>query len=306
MNDILFYDEWQNAIKTNDHKVFKRFMQEMCDDQMHYFDDNIEKWHELYLELDKENLNNIENIWGEGFALYKTYIDVSVRFSEEYLKYIEHNKRFQDRHDGEMLFTALRYINGRAIQVANEILVLLKNGYADAAYARRRTLYELSIVADFLVKYGDDVAKAYIEYDGQWCDWAKNVIPKKGRITFSDIEKKCSVKDEDIDLWDKENRISNKLVHASPQGTFSRFNIKERMKVIPIGPSPEGIVTAAVNSIESLYHMNCMYFGWKKDVFALVFMTVLNGLKQKVFEKFDALEKDYLEKVKENTSTTEG
>lgn len=31
MNDVLFYDEWQSAIKTNNHKVFKRFMQEICD-----------------------------------------------------------------------------------------------------------------------------------------------------------------------------------------------------------------------------------------------------------------------------------
>lgn len=48
-----------------------------------------------------------------------------------------------------------------------------------------------------------------------------------------------------------------------------------------------------------------MYSVWEKDAFALVFMTVLNGLKQKVFEKFGALQKNCLEKAKENTLTIE-
>ena len=33
------------------------------------------------------------------------------------------------------------------------INVLMKNGYADAAYARFRTLYELSVIADFIDKF---------------------------------------------------------------------------------------------------------------------------------------------------------
>lgn len=302
MSDILFYDKWKNAIKTQDHKLITKFMQELSNEQIKYFDDNLAEWHQDYLEMEQENRNNIEDIWGKGFAIYKLYIDVSVRYSDEYLEYIKQNKRFQDRHAGEMLFTALRFINGRAIHVTNEILVLLKNGYADAACARLRTLYELSVVADFLVKHGDNIAEAYIKYDGKWYDWAKDVIPNKKRILFSDIEKKCNIKEEAIVAWKEEYNVSSQILHASPQGTFARIATGGQMQEILIGPSDRGIRSPAVNAIQHLHHINCLYLGWEKDPFALVFATVLNGLKQNVFEKFDGLEKKYLEKFNKNTS----
>lgn len=89
----------------------------------------------------------------------------------------------------------------------------------------------------------------------------KKVIPKKGRITFSAIEKNCGVKDECIALWKKEYGLSNKLLHVSPQGAFSRIAIRGKMKPILIGPSDEGIVTSAVNSYRSAVSCGLYVFG---------------------------------------------
>lgn len=45
---------------------------------------------------------------------------------------------------------------GRGIQIFDEIIVLLENGYPNGAMARWRSLYELQIVLQYLAKYNDD------------------------------------------------------------------------------------------------------------------------------------------------------
>ncbi len=58
-------------------------------------------------------------------------------------------------------FITLKYIAGRACQVYREIVCLAKHGFADGAFARWRTLYELAVIALFINEYGDTVAKSY-------------------------------------------------------------------------------------------------------------------------------------------------
>ena len=64
-------------------------------------------------------------------------------------------------HSGDMVFAVLAVLHARACQVSSEILVLLRSGFGDGAYARWRTLYELSAVSLFIGKNGQDVAVRY-------------------------------------------------------------------------------------------------------------------------------------------------
>ena len=50
----------------------------------------------------------------------------------------------------------------RGCQVSREVLMLLKNGLADGAHGRWRTLQELAVTASFILKYGNDVATRYL------------------------------------------------------------------------------------------------------------------------------------------------
>lgn len=59
---------------------------------------------------------------------------------------------------------ALIKIHARALQISNEILVLLKAGYADGANARWRSLHELAVISFFLLQNNNDVAKRYLEH----------------------------------------------------------------------------------------------------------------------------------------------
>ncbi len=52
----------------------------------------------------------------------------------------------------------------RGCQVADEILCLLENGFADGAMARWRTLHEVTVVAAIISLYGDSIAKRYADH----------------------------------------------------------------------------------------------------------------------------------------------
>lgn len=48
--------------------------------------------------------------------------------------------------------------------MTSEIIVLLENGYADGAMARWRTLHEISIVSSTIMRFGEEIAERYVNY----------------------------------------------------------------------------------------------------------------------------------------------
>ncbi|GEM_PF-611236 len=62
-------------------------------------------------------------------------------------------------------FAALVKIHQRACHISNEILVLLKAGYADGANARWRTLCELGVISVFLKDNDNEVSQRYLDHD---------------------------------------------------------------------------------------------------------------------------------------------
>lgn len=57
----------------------------------------------------------------------------------------------------------MQHIQGRALQQFIEIITLMKNGFADGAYARWRSMYEIAIVSAFITEKGEAVAEAFIQ-----------------------------------------------------------------------------------------------------------------------------------------------
>ncbi|QDG36553.1 hypothetical protein FJN13_17780 [Alteromonas mediterranea] len=64
--------------------------------------------------------------------------------------------------------TGLEYVlrrgHARSCLIAKEMLLLLKNGYPDAAMSRWRAMYEVSTTMAFVIKHGEDCASRYIEH----------------------------------------------------------------------------------------------------------------------------------------------
>jgi hypothetical protein len=195
-----------------------------------------------------------DQIWGKGFIASEAMYILSVEASEMYGEYLQ---ALDDPRKEETKFTyiTLQHIHGRACQIFLEVLYLMKSGFADGAYARWRSMYELSVIADFIKNYGESVAEAFIESsdsEERWYNWAKKAEcfnNVKGNITFEMLQKQCDFVTDD---WRKQHDLANKLVHGSPQGTFKRLGVYKESGAICAGHTDYGMSTPAEHSAISL------------------------------------------------------
>lgn len=99
----------------------------------------------------QRTLKKINKKYGAGIRLFEAFIELNTKISS-----ITYNKYFKlfDKLDDHIKLDTLIANHVRACQVANEVKVLVVNGYADGAHARWRTLHEICIT--FLYLYGSD------------------------------------------------------------------------------------------------------------------------------------------------------
>lgn len=154
-------------------------------------------------------------------------------------------------------YTVLYNLNGRACQEFLEILWLLRGGFADAAFSRCRSIYELSVVSELIGENDESVAKSYYEAsasDDSEYNWART-IPKlrnyKGkRVPFSVLKDLCTIVTSD--KWNSLYRTSCKTIHAAPQATFARIGTPNQDAFVSVGHSDYGLAAPAINSAISL------------------------------------------------------
>ncbi len=116
---------------------------------------------------DKEFLEQFQyrlvETWKEPLQLLEMMVSISEGIGNEYNTFIHQSKEIED-HEPNKLKVLCR-LHARACQVAKEVLLLLRNGFADGAHARWRTLHEISVVANFIQHHDDNVAELYLLHD---------------------------------------------------------------------------------------------------------------------------------------------
>ena len=233
------FSETVNYLKSTMHKEVRKFRKE-----------------------DEVFLKRHHKIWNEGFVVSEAMYLFCYEAAEDYVQYVD-NLEDVIKKQHQFVFVAMHNIHGRALQEFLEIITLMKNGFADGAYARWRSMYELSVIATFIIENGEEVAQAYIEAcdsDDQY-DWAKKShkfdYQKHNHISFKDIVKNCSFNSK---VWNKQYRLANKIIHASSQGTFGRLSNMKLNNVILTGRCDYGITTPAEHSAISLAQISIMFF----------------------------------------------
>ncbi len=106
-------------------------------------------------------LGELSEIWREPLELLEillsTTLDKGIEYNEVYCK--------TQVEESQIIFHVVNKMFGRICQVGKEIHVLLSHGFADGAEARWRTLYELVVVASFIMRNDSDVSKRYIAHE---------------------------------------------------------------------------------------------------------------------------------------------
>ncbi|HFR3896685.1 TPA: DUF5677 domain-containing protein [Streptococcus suis] len=200
-----------------------------------------------------EILARINQKWSNAFVTSETMYMMVFEAVENYSEFVKEMDE-KKREKSVQTFTALKYIHGRGLQQFLEIITLMKNGFADAAYARWRSLYELNIIASFISKYGEKVAESYIssrnsEDRYEWARACGEFNPKKKFIRFDDIKNKA---DFPSNLWQHQYQLANEVTHPSSQGTFNRLGTIPSEEIISVGRTDYGLTTPGEHSAITL------------------------------------------------------
>lgn len=236
--------------------------------------------------------NNQIDKWKDCFDLFELMYILSAKTASEYCKQIGLLENKEELVPPYMFITQ-RELHGRACQIFSEILCLMKNGYADAALARWRTLYEISIISDFIKTEGENVAKSFYlsnSHDYNWAKVAKSFRNFKYKnITFKNIQDKSSINKE----WLKEYTTACQVIHASAEGTFGRLSNKcDGIDIIPVGKSDYGIDISGMHSCIWLSIINATFLTLVPLEDALVNLKTLMLIKEDIINCFVKTKKE--------------
>ncbi len=107
----------------------------------------------------REYREMVEEHWAAAFDLYEVVLRIAFEAGMDFGE--TRAERLGDRR----VFVVLTRLHARGCRIAEEILVLVKNGYGQGALARWRTLHEVTCVAMFIARHGEDVAERYLLHD---------------------------------------------------------------------------------------------------------------------------------------------
>lgn len=215
-----------------------------------------------------EFLAHQEIIWGKCFAASKTMYVMAVETAQLYAKHVQEDIDETIRKPKLYTYLSLQHMHGRACQEFLEILCLMRNGFADCAYARWRSMYELCCTGQFIIEQGEKIAKQYFEQsesdnmpksNKDSFAWTQGAVGKNGDQqsfkSFKAIQDYC----ECNEAWMRQYKLSCLVNHASPEGTFKRLANRKVRNAISIGRSDYGITTPAEHSAISLQQITSMF-----------------------------------------------
>lgn len=280
----------------NCNNIYKTLVEQLSDDSVKSIESIMYEKVMKERGVTDEFLARQNQKWGEAFVASDALYICIIESADSYRDYVI------ETHGQEVsyLYHALANIHGRALQIYLEIMCLNKNGFADGAYARWRSLYELSIIATFISKYGEKVAEAFVKSADteDVREWARGAecfknYPIKKKISFNAIQSECGL---EIKEWKKEYSFVNKLVHASSQGTMYRLGA-DTSKAIPVGRSDSGMEISAVHSAMSLVQITKLFLGVFSHGDSTVAVLTFHKWIDKIIEYYERVdEKHFLDK----------
>lgn len=236
--------------------------------------------------------DRLEDDWGKAFDLLRMMLTISREIGPEFTAWAG----TEDAPDTPVRHAALMKLHARGCQIADEIICLMENGFADGAFARWRTLHEVSVIATFLAHGDEELANRYFDHEAVESKRAMDLFKvhydalgydKPDDEEIARIEQayeECLERYEDrfgaefgwaaphlgkkrmrfIDLEEAVGQIAARSyykfdsynVHASPRGINYRLGLIDQDEVLLAGRSNIGFFEPAHNTAQALCQLN--------------------------------------------------
>jgi hypothetical protein len=139
----------------------------------------------------------IEEIWGEALDLYDLIVAETTAIGSAFVQQYTEQSTVS-----KVMLNTLASLHARACRTAHAIGVLMRAGYAMDALARWRTVHELAVVAQFIIRHGEFVAERYLAHeaiaDVRWDEATEKYREQLGweSLTPSELEARRTLRKE--------------------------------------------------------------------------------------------------------------
>jgi hypothetical protein len=256
--------------------------------------------------------------WGDGLEKLRMLITIAREYGSE----VNNSVGRAGGGESPKAFAILIKLHARSCQIAEEIVCLLSNGFADGAMARWRTLHEVAAVGYLIHRYGDELAERYEHH--------QIVESRKAAIQFQQHQKRLgqrpffkrilkkietdrasvlatygpdfanpqgwaakhlgkrnpSIADiqeaAGIDHLGPYYRMASHNVHANPKGVFFKLGWIGKTDTLLAGPSNAGLADPGHATALSLVQMSSLLLNFDPKLDNQIAMKVMNALVDEI------------------------
>ena len=115
--------------------LFREMFFKMADDTTQYMRETMFEEVMAFRAEEDEFIIKQEQKWYKGFVASEAMYIMTLEAVEAYVNYVN-DLSYEEKFKHHNTFTAMLHIHGRALQEFLEIITLMKNGFADGAYAK--------------------------------------------------------------------------------------------------------------------------------------------------------------------------
>src|SRR4029077_2676328 len=232
-------------------------------------------------------------------------------------------------------FEVLVKLHARACQVANEILSLLSNGFADGAMARWRTMQEIAAVGYVIARHGEALAERYVAHEVIEARRAarqyRRYEERLGQDPISDAEMAEIEAKHDAAVakygtafatqygWAAEHlgkdaptmadiqeaaqidhlgpyyRMASHNVHANPKGVFFKLGLLDESEILLAGPSNAGLADPGHACALSLTQITSVLLHLNDTFDHVIVMKIMHALADEVGDALIAAHRKLVE-----------
>lgn len=118
----------------------------------------------LHLENERDAfMRRLALTWADPFKLLDIHVALCQEIGAVRNDWLRKKRR---RAKDLAVVDVVTRLHGRTVQIAQEVQALLRNGFADGAMSRWRTMHELTVTAMLIVDRGPSVAERYVAHIG--------------------------------------------------------------------------------------------------------------------------------------------